>query len=323
VTDWPVLPVPGWAETRPTLHRWTQILGKIRLALTPPVNHFWHSTLYVGTRGLTTSPIPYGSDLFEITFDFVDQELRIVTSWGPRRDLPLGPRSVADFYADLMSALQDLGIDVHIWTKPVEIADRTPFDVDREHAAYDADAAHAFWRSLVQVDRVFHQFRGRFLGKCSPVHFFWGGFDLAVTRFSGRRAPAYASAAPHVHPHVMHESYSHEVSSAGFWLGDEQSPPMFYSYTVPTPPEFHVQSVRPAQAGWFDPLGEFVLPYSSVQESVSPDATLLEFLQSTYDAAADTGHWDRELLEQQPSCSCTPAEIRAFEAFEGELNVRR
>jgi hypothetical protein len=312
MSAWPEFPVAGWDQTRPTLHRWTQIVGKIRLALAPPVNHFWHSTLYVSARGLTTSAIPYGAELFEIGFDFVDHRLTVSTSWSAPRSLALGPRSVADFYAELMSVLHEMGIDVRIWTKPVEVPDRTRFELDHEHAAYDPSAAHAIWRVLVQVDRVFSQFRGRFLGKCSPVHFFWGAFDLAVTRFSGRRAPLYQGAAPYVHPHVMHESYSHEVSSAGFWPGDDNAPPVFYSYAAPAPIGFSTTSVLPDAAVYNDTLGEFVLPYAALASSAEPDETLLAFLQSTYAAAADAGKWDRELLEERAACACEPEEIAAL-----------
>ncbi len=311
MTAWPAFPAGGWDETRPTLHRWIQIVGKIRLALTPPINHFWHSTLYVSSRGLTTSAIPYRSELFEIGFDFIDHQLTVATSWGPVRTLPLEPRSVAAFYGDVTALMRELSIDVEIWTRPVEIAERTPFDKDHQHAAYDPDAAHAFWRTLVQVHRVFSQFRGRFLGKCSPVHLFWGGFDLAVTRFSGRRAPLYTGAAPNVHPHVMHESYSHEVSSAGFWPGDEVTPPNFYSYSVPEPAGYRDALVLPSEAAYSAAVGEWVLPYSVVRASDRPDEMLLNFLQTTYDAAANYGNWDRELLEQRPPCVCDPATLAA------------
>jgi len=310
---WPRFPVAGWDQTAPTLHRWTQIIGKIRLALSPPVNHYWHVPLYVSARGLTTSSMPYGSELFEIGFDFVDHRLELTTSWGPTRSVPLGPRSVAEFYADVRAALQALEINVQIWTTPVEVADGNPFELDHEHVAYDPATAQAFWRVLVQADRVFKQFRSRFLGKCSPVHFFWGGFDLAVTRFSGRRAPMWNGSAPNVHPHVMHESYSHEVSSAGFWPGDQNTPPVFYSYAVPEPAGFREATVQPTRAAYHAGLGEFLLPYKVVQASSRPDDVLLAFLQSTYEAAADLGHWDRSLLEEQPPCACDLAEVPARE----------
>jgi Family of unknown function (DUF5996) len=303
-SSWPDLQEPTWPDTQATLHRWSQMLGKLRLALSPPQNHYWHTTLYVSTHGLTTSPIPYGSDLFQVDFDFLRDQLLIETSWGDSATLALEPRSVADFYAHLMAALRKLGIDVHIWTRPVEIADTTPFDQDTMHASYDPAAAHEFWRALIQVDRVFKQFRGRFLGKASPVHFFWGGFDLAVTRFSGRRAPMWHGQTLNVGPHVMHESYSHEVSSAGFWLGNA-APPMFYSYAVPQPDGFPNAEVAPAAAGYNTEMGEFVLPYEAVRTSDNPEQMLTSFLESTYAAAADLGNWDRELLEHRPACGCT------------------
>jgi hypothetical protein len=301
---WPSLTSASWPDTQATLNRWTQILGKLRLELSPEQNHFWHTTLYVSVRGLTTSPIPYGSELFEAQFDFLRHELLIDTSWAASAAVRLEPRSVADFYAEVMAALQRLGIEVHLWTTPVEVADPIPFEQDTVHASYDPAAAHAFWRALVQVDRVFKQFRGRFLGKSSPVHFFWGGFDLAVTRFSGRRAPMWNGQAFNVHPHVMHESYSHEASSAGFWLGNASVPPMFYSYAVPEPAGFRDAPVKAAAAAYNTELGEFVLPYESVRSSERPDEVLMAFLESTYAAAADLGGWDRVLLEQRPACAC-------------------
>jgi hypothetical protein len=283
---------------------WTQVVGKLRLALSPPQNHFWHSVLYVSTHGLSSSPIPYDSENFEVEFDFVEHQLSIETSWGQRQVVALEPKSVADFYAEVMSALRALGIAVSIWTRPVEVAEPIPFEQDRLHADYDPAAAHAFWRALIQVDRVFKQFRGRFLGKSSPVHFFWGGFDLAVTRFSGRRAPMWSGRVLNVDPHVMHASYSHELSSAGFWFGDGTLPAMFYSYAVPTPSGFAEAAVRPGGAVFNNELGEFVLPYESVRAAGEPDEALREFLQSTYDAAADLGGWDRTLLEEAPRCLC-------------------
>jgi Family of unknown function (DUF5996) len=295
---WPALP-DNWEPTRATLHMWTQIVGKIRLALAPPQNHFWHSTLYVNAHGLTTSAIPYGAELFQIDFDFVEHMLLILTSTGASQRVPLEPKSVAAFYAELMASLRGLGIDVSIYARPVEIPDPIPFAEDRVHADYDAAAVERFWHALIQADRVFTQFRGRFLGKSSPVHFFWGAFDLAVTRFSGRRAPMWSGQVVNVHPHVMHASYSHEVSSAGFWLGSGDSPALFYSYAVPEPPGFREAAVR----GGYDPrMGEFILPYADVHD----DETLHAFLETTYAAAADLGQWDRELLEHQPRCTCDP-----------------
>jgi Family of unknown function (DUF5996) len=312
MTGWPEFPTDGWLATAPTLHRWTQIVGKIRLALSPPINHYWHSTLYVSARGLTTSAIPYHNEAFELEFDFVDHQLLIRTSWSPLHSLPLPNHSVASFYAELMALLRQLGIDVHIWTMPVEMPDRVPFDKDFERSTYDPEAAQAYWRILLQVHRVFTRFRGRFLGKCSPVHFFWGGFDLAVTRFSGRRAPPFTGGAPFVNPHVMHASYSHEVCSAGFWPGDANTPPAFYVYAVPQPGGFSSAEVRPAVAKYDSTLGEYLLAYREVQSADQPDSFLLDFLQTTYDAAANLGNWDRALLEQDPPCACTPAQIAAL-----------
>jgi hypothetical protein len=301
---WPRFPLEGWDQTGPTLQRWTQVVGKIRMALTPPLNHYWHVPLYVSARGLTTSPIPYRSELFEIGFDFVDHQLVLTTSWGPIRSLRLRPNSVADFYAEVMALLEDLGIQVHIWPRAVEVPDPIPFDEDRVHASYDPAAAHAFWRVLVHTDTVFKVFRARFLGKCSPVHFFWGGFDLAVTRFSGRRGPMWDGPVLNVNPHVMHASYSHEVSSAGFWPGNADVAPCFYSYAVPQPEGFSDARVAPVGAAYSRELGEFLLPYDVVQASERPDEALLEFLQSTYSAAASLGGWDRVVLEEQPACIC-------------------
>jgi hypothetical protein len=285
-------------------------VGKIRLALAPAQNHFWHSTLYVATRGLTTSPIPYGTGVFQIDVDLLDHRVLIDTSWKSSAAIDLGPRSVADFYAELMEALRALGIEVRIWTRPVEIEDVTPFEQDTAHASYDRAAVESFWRALLQADRVFKQFRGRFLGKSSPVHFFWGGFDLAVTRFSGRRAPMWNGRVVNVHPHVMHESYSHELSSAGFWPGTATTPPTFYSYAVPEPAGFREARVAPAAASYDTAWGEFLLPYEAVRSAADPDEMLMAFLESTYAAAADLGAWDRALLEERPGCSC-PRPLRA------------
>jgi hypothetical protein len=301
---WPRFPVDGWDQTAATLHMWTQVVGKVRLALAPPQNHYWHVPLYVSTRGLTTSPIPYGSELFEIAFDFVAHQLELTTSWGPTRSLPLSSRSVADFYAQVMAALRELGVQVRIWPTPVEVPEPIPFEQDQTHASYDPAAAEAFWRVLVHADQTLKVFRGQFLGKASPVHFFWGGFDLAVTRFSGRRAPMFSGASLNVNPHVMHVSYSHEVCSAGFWPGNADVPPLFYCYAVPEPPGFPDARVAPAGASYNAALGEFVLPYAVVQSSTRPDETLLGFLQDSYSAAAGLGGWDRALLEHMPPCLC-------------------
>jgi hypothetical protein len=294
---WPSLPVDDWAATRNTLHMWTQIVGKIRMANTPVINHWWNVTLYVSATGLTTSPIPYkGERSFQIDFDFQDHRLDITTNDGERRSTKLEPRTVADFYAEVMAQLDELGLTTPIWTMPVEIDWAIPFDQDHEHASYDADAVHRFWLSLVQSDRVMHDFRARFVGKVSPVHFFWGGFDLAVTRFSGRAAPPHVQGAPHCGPHVMLEAYSHEVSSCGYWpvAGTEG---IYYSYAYPEPDGYRDAPVGPAGASYDGQMGEFVLPYELVRKADDPDSFLLEFLQSSYEAAADNARWDREALD--------------------------
>jgi hypothetical protein len=296
---WPSLPLAAWRDTYATLHRWTQVVGKVRLVLTPWVNHSWHVTLYVTARGLTTSPIPYGTRTFEIHFDFVDHSLRIETSDGAVRRLPLRAQSVADFHVALLGALHELGLDVHIHELPNELPDATPLDADHVHASYDPEYANRFWRILVQSDRVFKSFRARFIGKCSPVHFFWGSFDLAVTRFSGRRAPRHPGGVPHLPDAVAVEAYSHEVSSCGFWPGSgpvDQA--AYYAYAYPTPSGFAEWPVRPAAAFFQRELGEFVLPYDAVRTAAAPDVALLEFLQSTYEAAATCAAWDRVELER-------------------------
>ncbi len=303
-SSWPPLPYEEWKDTQATLHLWTQIVGKIRLALTLWTNHSWHVPLYVTSRGLTTSPIPYGTRTFEIIFDFLDHELRIETGEGAVELLRLAPRTVADFYHEVFARLRALGLDIGIRTMPNEIPNAIPFDADREHATYDADQATRFWRVLVQADRLFKEFRSRFVGKASPVHFFWGSFDLAVTRFSGRRAPPHPGGVPNLPDWVAREAYSHEVSSCGFWPGGEVLPePVFYSYAYPEPEGFKTTPVRPAAAHYSADLREFVLGYDEVRRSSSPDAALLEFLQSSYEAAADHGAWDRSALEQQPRSS--------------------
>jgi len=304
--DWPSLPFDAWKDTYATLHMWTQIVGKIRLAQTPWINHSWHVTLYVTARGLTTSPIPYGARTFEIDFDFIDHQLVIRTGDGAVRTMALKPRSVADFYAELVVKLNELDLSVHIHAKPNEVADAIPFQVDEVHASYDADAAQRFWRALMQADRVFKAFRARFIGKCSPVHFFWGSFDLAVTRFSGRAAPPHPGGFPNMPDRVTREAYSHEVSSCGFWPGAAQLPfPLFYSYAYPEPPGFGSAPVRPAGAYYGADLHEFILPYDEVRKAAAPDAVLLAFLQSTYEAAADLGGWDRAVIERltEPSAA--------------------
>jgi hypothetical protein len=296
--DWPALPYGAWKDTCATLHLWTQIVGKVRLALTPWVNHSWHATLYVTARGLTTSPIPYERRVFQVDFDFLDHVLQIRTSDGTERRLPLGPRSVADFHDALFEALAELDIAVRIHGSPNEVPDPIPFREDREHASYDPDYAQRFWRALLQIDRVFQQFRTRYLGKASPVHLFWGSFDLAVTRFSGRRAPLHPGGVPNLPDPVTREAYSHEVSSAGFWPGGGGIDyPAFYSYAYPVPDGFAAAPVRPQAAFFHQQLGEFVLPYDAVRTADTPDAALLEFLQTTYEAAAETGGWDRAALD--------------------------
>jgi uncharacterized protein DUF5996 len=295
---WPKLEFDAWQDTRATLQLWTQVVGKIRLMQTPWLNHGWHVPLYVNSKGLTTSPIPYGSRSFEIQFDFTLHVLDITVSDGSARRLALRPQSVAEFYGAVMAALDDLGIAVAINEKPCEIAAATPFSQDRIHAAYDPDYAHRFWQVLLLTDRVLKKFRTGFLGKCSPVHFFWGSFDLAVTRFSGRRAPPFTGKAPGVSSEVMREAYSHEVSSAGFWPGGNGTDfPAFYSYTYPAPAGFKEFAVQPEAAYFSEALGEFLLPYDAVRTAADPEAALLAFLQSTYEAAANTADWDRAALE--------------------------
>ncbi|HQR38010.1 MAG TPA: DUF5996 family protein [Blastocatellia bacterium] len=296
--DWPSLPFNEWKDTYATLHMWTQIVGKIRLARTPWINHSWHTTLYVTSRGLTTSPIPYGDRTFQIDFDFIDHDLLIRTSDGAVRDVQLAPRSVADFYRELFAKMAELKLDVAIHGSPNEVAEPIPFAKDVTHAAYDSEYANRFWRALVQADRVFTKFRARFIGKCSPVHFFWGSFDLAVTRFSGRRAPVHPGGIPHLPDWVTREAYSHEVSSCGFWPGSEQMPEaVFYSYAYPVPDGFDSATVGPRGAYFSADMREFIFPYEQVRQSASPDEALLEFLQTSYEAAADAGHWDRSELE--------------------------
>ncbi len=295
---WPALPYLAWRDTYSTLHLWTQIVGKIRLSQTPWLNHGWHVPLYVTARGLTTSPIPFGSRVFDLTFDFIQHALLIDASDGGQARLALQPRSVADFRNELMKALSGLGIEVAINDYPCEIPGAVVFSRDHSHASYDPSVAHALWQALVQIDRVFKRFRSGFLGKASPVHFFWGSFDLAVTRFSGRPAPPFAGKVPGVANEVMREAYSHEVSSAGFWPGGNGvDQACFYSYAYPVPAAFKTAAVQPAEASFSETLGEFLLPYDVVRLSPDPDATLLAFLQSTYEAAADSAHWDRSALE--------------------------
>ena len=296
---WPALSYAAWADTAATLQLWTQVIGKIRLARTPWLNHSWHVALYVTARGLTTSPIPDGARTFQIDFDFIDHVLWVRTSDGHFRQVELRPVGVAEFYADVTSALNELGLDTAIRTMPCEIPNCIAFDRDSTHAAYDRDYANRFWHVLTSADRVFKHFRTGFLGKASPVHFFWGSFDLAVTRFSGRRAPRHPGGVPHLPDAVAREAYSHEVSSAGFWPGSPGPVDYaaFYSYAYPAPEGFAAARVKPDAAFFSKELGEFVLPYDAVRASNDPDATLMEFLQSTYAAAADLAKWDRKALE--------------------------
>jgi Family of unknown function (DUF5996) len=298
VNSWPALPLSEWKETYDTLHRWTQIVGKIRLALTPTENHWWNTSLYVSPRGLTTSMMHHNGRLLQIDFNFIDHQLIIETSDGPAKTIDLRSLSVADFYQQTMDALNSLEMPVKIWTTPVEVADRIPFESDEKHASYDPEYVQKFWRILTQADRVFTEFRCRFNGKVSPVHFFWGAFDLAVTRFSGRTAPRHPGAA-NVARFVAVEAYSHEVSSCGFWPGGGTiDKPVFYSYTYPEPPGFNEYHTQPAQAFYHREMGEYLLPYDVVRTANSPDDVLLSFLQSTYEAAATCGKWDRSALER-------------------------
>ncbi|HEX6106537.1 MAG TPA: DUF5996 family protein, partial [Gemmatimonadales bacterium] len=299
---WPPLPLAEWQATRDTLHMWTQIVGKTRLALAPMENHWWQVPLYVTPRGLTTSPIPAGERVFDAEFDFTDHQLSLRTSDGAVRVLPLVQQSVADFYGTYLSALRELSVAVRIRPAPVEVETSIPFAEDRVHASYDADAAHRCWRILVQADRVLRRFRGRFLGKQSPVHFFWGSFDLAVTRFSGRPAPLHPGGAPNTPDYVMTEAYSHECSSMGFWFGGGAvAEPAFYAYAYPEPAGYAEYPVRPAGARYEPAVREFILPYETVRRAAAPDEALLEFAQSTYDAAAELGRWDRAALDRPRS----------------------
>jgi hypothetical protein len=294
--DWPDLTLSAWEDTRDTFHMWTQVVGKIRLALEPMVNHWWQVPLYVSARGLTTSLMHAGALGVEIEFDLIDHDLDIRTSDGRSRQIALEPRSVASFYAATMAALRDLGIPVTILARPVEVVEAIPFANDEQHHAYDAAAAQRFWRALVQVQRVMVRFRGEFVGKTSPVHFFWGGPDLAVTRFSGRRAPKHPGGVPHCADWVQELAYSHEVSSCGFWPNGSAEG-TFYSYAYPQPEGFADWPVTPDAAYYDTQMGEFLLPYAAVRTADDPDAVLLSFFESTYEAAAELGKWDRAALE--------------------------
>jgi hypothetical protein len=296
---WPELPLAAWQDTYDTLHMWTQIVGKIRMTSTPLINHYWNATLYVSTRGLTTSAIPYPRGIFEIEFDFIGHQLVIGTSEGDVRALELAPRTVADFYAEITSTFAALKIDVEIHAKPDEVSNPIPFAEDRVHKSYDRESVDRFRRLLISVDKVFKDFRAGFIGKCSPVHFFWGSFDLAVTRFSGRLAP------PRPDP-MMQEAYSHEVSSAGFWPGGGNvKGPAFYSYTTPEPAGFKTASALPKAARYDQKLGEFLLMYDDIRNATSPHSEIMTFLQSTYDAGANLGKWDRAALERSPNTHAT------------------
>lgn len=298
VSTWPHLPAPSWVATRDTFTLWLQVVGKVRIARSPLLSHWWNAPLYLTARGLTTSLMPGRPGVsFAIDLDLVEHRLDVTTTAGESRSLALEPRSVRDFHAELMGRLDDLDLSTEIWPVPVEIADAIPFPDDDVHDAYDAAAVTAFWRTLVEAERVFDQFRSGFVGKSSPVHLFWGALDLATTRFSGRTAPPHPGGMPNCGPHVMHEAYSHEVSSAGFWPGGDEEG-IFYSYAYPEPDGFRTCSPGPSAARFDDELGEFVLPYAAVRTADDPDAVLLRFLQSTYEAAATTADWDRPSLER-------------------------
>ena len=298
-TLWPALPLPEWKDTYETLHRWMQIVGKIRLTLSPPMNHWWNTTLYVTPSGLTTSSMTYKGQYLQIDFDFTEHILIIRTTKGSPKTIALQPRSVADFYHEVMRNLESLGMPITIWTTPVEVQDRTPFEKDEKHAAYDPEYAQRVWRIMAEANRVLTEFRGRFIGKVSPVHFFWGAFDLAVTRFSGRRAPPHPGA-PNMARFVAVEAYSHEVSSCGFWPGGGPvNEPAFYAYAYPEPQGFKDYPIQPQEAFYHKEMGEFLIPYDVVRNAKSPDDVLMTFLQTSYEAAATCAKWDRHSLERQ------------------------
>ena len=299
--SWPALPLEQWNPTRDTLHRWLQIVGKTRLALAPPVNHWWHVTLYLTARGLTTSPMPYGSGSFEVELDFLAHELRILVSDGSEAGLPLRPQSVARFYQEYTRLLDTLGLPVRLRPVPSEMDDELPFPEDEQHHSYESDQARRCWEILAVAHGVLQRFRGQFIGKCSPVHLFWGAFDLACTRFSGRRAPVHPGGVPHLPDRVVREAYSHECMSVGWWPGTPGGPvaqPAFYAYAYPEPAGYGQAGVGPAPAYYNADLREFILPYEAVRSASRPDDLLMQFLQSTYDAAADLGEWDRAALER-------------------------
>jgi Family of unknown function (DUF5996) len=296
--SWPSLPLAEWQATRQTLHMWMQMVGKTRLALAPRQNHWWHVPLYVTSRGLTTTPIPYGSRAFEVEFDFIDHQLRMETNEGAIKTLALRPQAVADFYQEYLRALAGLGIIVKLWPVPVEVDHTIPFPEDRVHAAYDAAQAHRFFEMLSHADRIAKRFQGRFLGKASPVHFFWGAFDLALTRFSGRRAPEPKTG----EWWVLREANSHEEFSVGFWPGSGVvAEPAFYAYARPEPVGLASTSIRPAAAYYSRELADFILPYEAVRSTTSPDETVLDFFQSAYETAANLARWDRPALDRPPS----------------------
>ena len=296
---WPEVPYENWKETLATLHLWTQIIGKIRLVQMPWTNHSWHVTLAVTSRGLTTGAMPWEGGEFQIDLDFLEHQVLLETSAGGVRSVPLAPRTVADFHRELFEKLAELGPRPKIYGRPNEVDPAIPFAEDREHASYDAQAVGKYFAALTEANRLMAKFRARFIGKCSPVHFFWGGFDLAVTRFSGRTAPEYGGTPPNCPRRVMIEAYSHEVSSCGFWPGNAMYPhAAFYSYAYAEPPGFSSSPVRPSGASYSKEVGEFLLPYDEVRKSSDPDSAVLDFLQSTYDAAADRAKWDRAALEK-------------------------
>jgi hypothetical protein len=302
--SWPELPLDAWSDTCATLHIWTQIVGKVRLQQTPWINHSWHVTLYVTARGLTTLPIPYGARVFQIDFDFLNNELQVLSSDGRASGFALEPQSVKSFYLRLMQSMAALDLDVRINRKPNEMVEAIRFDEDEVHRSYDHAFANRYWLILVQSARVMTEFRARFIGKCSPVHYFWGGQDLAVTRFSGRRAPPHPGGIPNCPNWVMREAYSHELSSCGFWPGSGPVPyPAFYAYSYPEPDGFANAPVKPIAAFYSGDLREFLLPYEAVRTSISPDETLLDFLQTTYEAAANLAKWDRSSLERSNDSS--------------------
>jgi hypothetical protein len=301
---WPALEYAEWKSTYETLHRWLQIVGKVRLSKEPWVNHSWSSTLYVTANGLSTSAFPVGAENLSIDFNFINHCLVLSMSTGQQIDFKLQSESVAAFYGRIMSALEELGIDAKFEPKPNELADATPFRLDNQHRSYDRECAHTCWKVLVRVNNVLKQFRARFIGKCSPVHFFWGSFDLAVSRFSGQRAPEHKGGIPNLPDIITREAYSHEVSSCGFWPGNEFYPnPAFYSYAYPEPPGFAGAKIKPSVAFYHNEMKEFILPYQAVQNAPNPEEVLLSFLQSTYEAAANLGEWPRQQLEQSPYLS--------------------